>query len=491
MWSLTTPIAIDVSNVANAVPTSRTISTSGTGLSGGGDLTADRTITLDPSALAGDVAFDALGAIPTGGATGQVLAKASGTNYDTAWGAPQLAGGAARPLNTAGAFLDGTNGLVLSGIAGNNASSPDSAALDITGDIDIKAKLTLANWAPGSGQTVVAKFASIGQRSFAFFVLTAGALRFQFSSDGTNNTAIDSTVATGLASGTTKWVRATMDADDGAGNKVVKFYLSDDGAIWTQLGTTSTTAGVASIFNSTSPLEVGSAGGALILPGTHHRLLLQSAFDTVDNTTSVAFDADFAAQTADALAFNESSTNAATVTINTSRYTTGIPNTGFTTVSTQAVAAATDFFEPFLITAPTVVDLLAFEVTTAPASTATVHGAIYAATGDYQPTGAPLAAFGGVTVATGTTGVYNTQITAVTLQPGTYVLGFNSSVAFTARAMRRESALIHTLGANPVVLTTTAARTNAAFPNPSAGWNTRAASTVGRNTFALLRWRPA
>jgi hypothetical protein len=40
-----------------AVPTSRTISTSGTGLSGGGDLTADRTITLDPSALAGDVAF--------------------------------------------------------------------------------------------------------------------------------------------------------------------------------------------------------------------------------------------------------------------------------------------------------------------------------------------------------------------------------------------------------------------------------------------------
>jgi hypothetical protein len=59
MWSLTTPIAIDVANVANAVPTSRTISTSGTGLSGGGDLTADRTITLDPSALAGDAAFDA------------------------------------------------------------------------------------------------------------------------------------------------------------------------------------------------------------------------------------------------------------------------------------------------------------------------------------------------------------------------------------------------------------------------------------------------
>jgi hypothetical protein len=69
-----------------AVPTSRQVLTSGTGLSGGGDLTADRTITLDPSALAGDAAFAALGAIPTGGATGQVLAKVSGTNYDTVWG---------------------------------------------------------------------------------------------------------------------------------------------------------------------------------------------------------------------------------------------------------------------------------------------------------------------------------------------------------------------------------------------------------------------
>jgi hypothetical protein len=49
-------VVLDAADVG-AVPTSRTISTSGTGLSGGGDLTADRTITLDPSALAGDVAF--------------------------------------------------------------------------------------------------------------------------------------------------------------------------------------------------------------------------------------------------------------------------------------------------------------------------------------------------------------------------------------------------------------------------------------------------
>jgi collagen type VII alpha len=77
-----------------AVPTTRNINTSGTGLSGGGDLSADRTITLDPSALAGDTAFTSqfapLSAIPTGGTTGQVLAKASGTNYDTAWNDPKV-----------------------------------------------------------------------------------------------------------------------------------------------------------------------------------------------------------------------------------------------------------------------------------------------------------------------------------------------------------------------------------------------------------------
>ena len=94
-----------------AVPTSRTISTSGTGLSGGGDLTADRTITLDPTALAGDAAFDALGAIPTGGATAQVLAKASGTNYDTAWNDPKFS------WNTASGFYYG----------------PPSATVSITG----------------------------------------------------------------------------------------------------------------------------------------------------------------------------------------------------------------------------------------------------------------------------------------------------------------------------------------------------------------------
>jgi hypothetical protein len=406
-------------------------------------------------------------------------------------------GGAARPLLSAGAFLDGVNGLVLQPVAGNFASTPDAAALDITGDIDIKAKVTMTDWTPTSQKYVVSKYQTDTQRSYSLIVATNGRLILLTSPDGTGASTLfgQSTVSTGVADGDTKWVRATLDVNNGSSQKVYKFYTSDDGTTWTQLGTTVTSAGTTSIFNSNSQLEVGSfqaaASATAVWDGIIHRVIIQSAFDTVDNTTSVVFDADFAAQTADALAFAESSTNAATVTINTTRYTYGTPGAGFTTVSTQSVTANTDFFEPFIITAPTVVDLLAWEVTTAPASTATVHGAIYAADDNFQPTGAPLAAFGGVSVATSTTGVYATQITPVTLQPGTYVLGFNTSVVFTARSARQQAALIHTLGANPVLLTTSATRTNAAFPNPSTGWNTRAASSVGRNTFSFLRWRPA
>lgn len=407
-----------------------------------------------------------------------------------------LRGGAARPLNTSGAFLDGTNGFVSFPVAGNFASSPDSAALDITGDIDIKAKVTMNDWTPSDPKYVVGKYETTNERSYWLAITTSGFLSLTVSTDGTSGTQVSgsSSIATGLADGATKWVRATLDVNDGAGNRVYKFYLSDDGTTWTQLGTTVTTAGTTSIHSGTSRLSIGtiSTGGTASAnwDGIIHRVIIQSAYDTANNTTSLAFDANFETQTADALAFTESA-NSATVTINTVRYFYGYPNTGFTSVATGAVSANNDFFEPFLVTEPLVVDLLAFEVTTAPASTATVHAAIYAATGNQQPTGAPLAAWGPISVATSTTGVYETQITPVTLPPGSYVLGLNSSVTFTARSFRRPDQLINTLGANPILFTTQRARTNAAFPTSSSGWNIRSAATPGRNTLSVLRWRPA
>jgi hypothetical protein len=471
-----------------AAPTSRQINTSGTGLSGGGDLSTDRTISLDPTALAGDSAFAALGGIPTGGTTGQVLAKNSGTNYDTVWGAPQLAGGAARPLNPAGAFLDGSNGLVLAGLAGNYARTPDSAALDITGDLDIRMKMR-----PAVAWNVNSLIGVTKNGAYGFwhtFSNINGQLTLNWREGGVTRVA-NSTVAVSANLGTaasTGWVRATLDVDNGASGRDITFFTSTDGTNWTQLGTTVTQAGVTSVDVSANEVRFGNVDGFGGFNG-NGQLFRAQVLDGIGGTT--VLDAEFEAAPVDALAFTESSANTAPVTLVTTRYTVGIPNTGFYTIGTETLAVNQDYFEPFIITAPTVVDMLAFEVTTAPSSASTVHAAIYAADGNQQPTGAPLASWGPITVATSTTGVYSTQITPVTLQPGTYVLGYNQSVAFTVRVYRHQTHLLHTLGGSAILTRTVAARTNAAFPNPSAGWNTYNTSSVGRSTFALLRWRPA
>lgn len=216
----------------------------------------------------------------------------------------------------------GTNYLYLPGVTGNGATSPDSAALDITGDIDIKFR-----WSPSPGWTTfytpLGKWGAAGQRSWRLNSGSGGVVLVT-SADGTTEVSGTSTVApnTVFSEGQTGWIRATLDVDDGAGNRVYKFYTSPDGTTWTQLGSTVTTAGTTSIFNSTSPVDVGTVTGITgnRMTGSVHRVIIQSAYDTANNTDNLAFDADFTtgitsgAQTS----FTESSANAATVTINRS-----------------------------------------------------------------------------------------------------------------------------------------------------------------------------
>jgi len=399
----------------------------------------------------------------------------------------------ARPLLTDGAYIDGTNGLVLSGLSGNYASTPDSAALSVTGDIDIKVKLTMADWTPTSTKALVAKHNTAGnQRAYLFRVDVGGILRLYTSPNGTAIVSSVSTSPLSFADNETKWVRMTMDVDDGSGNRVVKFYTSDDGSSWSQLGTTVTSAGTTSIYDSTVDLTVGAVlyNTSEQLNGTIHRVIIQDAYDTANNTSNVVFDADFEAEAADTLAFTEDSTNAATVSVVTTRYTVGLPGMGAISSGTNNITNDIDYFAPFHVTQPIETDMLAFEVTTAPSSTSTVYAAIYSATDDYQPTGTPLASFGPISVATGTTGVYYAQITPVTLPPGQYVLGFNDSVAFVVRSIRYPVNAVHTFSSNTFPLRLAAVRANGAFPSSSAGWGDRlSTSTTGLISPALLRWK--
>lgn len=218
-------------------------------------------------------------------------------------------------------YHTGENYLYLPGLANNTASTPDSSALDIAGDIDIQIRLAADDWTPSANLTIVSKYNndSAGNYSFAVSHLSTGVLRIAVSPTGASADAVvcDSTAnLSSLTDGQPYWIRATMDVNDGSGNRVAKFYTSLDGETptWTQLGSTVTTVGATSIGNSVATLRIGSGrnGDTGMYPGKYYRVIIKDGYD---GAGSAVFDADFTTNT-NQNSFTESSSNAATVTIN-------------------------------------------------------------------------------------------------------------------------------------------------------------------------------
>lgn len=217
----------------------------------------------------------------------------------------------------------GTNYLYLPGVTGNYASTPDSAALDITGDLEIVMRLGLIDWTPSplNKYSFSKRLAGTNQRSWLVEHVTNGAVRLYWSANGvTDLTALSTANLSALADGQVIWLKITLDVDNGAGGNDVTFWWASDQATeptsWTQLGATVTTAGVTSIFNSTARVQMGGwEDGGTDFGGTFYRAIVRNG---IGGTT--VFDADFTtgitsgAQTT----FTESSANAATVTINRS-----------------------------------------------------------------------------------------------------------------------------------------------------------------------------
>lgn len=162
------------------------------------------------------------------------------------------------------------NYLNLPGASGDYASTPDSAAASITGDIDLRTQVAFDVFPPSGDESLISKFVTSGdQRSYRIYVNSSGIVGFQSSSAGTLGTLVSegSTVALSVSAGDSIWIRATLDVDNGAGGHDVKFYTSTDydpdavTGTWTQLGATVTGAGTTSIFDSTADVEIGSVNG--------------------------------------------------------------------------------------------------------------------------------------------------------------------------------------------------------------------------------------
>lgn len=166
------------------------------------------------------------------------------------------------------------------------ASTPDTVANSIVSDIDIRLKLAMDDWTAGQG--FVSKWSlGTGQRSYRFFAsgIAPGRLEFELSSDGTSSAGDDvCSVGHGFTAGSVHWIRVTWTNSD----NVVKYYTSNDGSTWTQLGDNGSISS-ASIFNSTAALMVGSqnSGGGNVLEGLVYYAEVRNG---VDGTVAAKFD---------------------------------------------------------------------------------------------------------------------------------------------------------------------------------------------------------
>lgn len=184
---------------------------------------------------------------------------------------------------------DASNRLHLPGGALDNASTPDAAVLDITGDIDLICCVALDDWTPptglGSGYALIAKWVATGsQASYQLRIAADGYPQIFWSVTGSGAlgfflSAI-STVVAPASNGEMLWIRATLDVNNGMGGYTATFYTADYAAntaladiTWTVLDTVTTTSGTTSIFSSTSALEIGSAnsGVAFLTDGDIYR----------------------------------------------------------------------------------------------------------------------------------------------------------------------------------------------------------------------------
>lgn len=154
---------------------------------------------------------------------------------------------------------------------GSNAQALDNAALDITGDIDIRVDARL-NWGDRGSANVLeiaGKQENTGdQISWRFFQFGSGysdvfggCLSLVWSTDGTAVSVLQasSTLPLPVAPRHRIATRVTLDVNNGAGGWTAKFYYAPTIAgPWTKLGDDVTVAGTTSIFSSTANLNIGN-----------------------------------------------------------------------------------------------------------------------------------------------------------------------------------------------------------------------------------------
>jgi hypothetical protein len=152
----------------------------------------------------------------------------------------------------------------------NYVSTADKAALDITGDIDIRAEISPASWhVPVDSTTstshaaiIVSKAGASGsQFSWMLALRTSSQLYFVWSPTGSTGAGL--AILSNTITPTDRLaVRVTLDVNNGSGGYTGRFYTSTsiDGS-WTLNSTITVGGGTTSIHSGTGLLEIGSSNG--------------------------------------------------------------------------------------------------------------------------------------------------------------------------------------------------------------------------------------
>ena len=209
----------------------------------------------------------------------------------------------------------GANALFSPVVAGNYASSPDAAALDITGDLSMWGKIRSSDYTSGATQYIGGKYTTTGnQRSYNFYVSATGELGISLSNDGTAATTVVSTtlLSSVVSDGVDVYVGATRRDSDNR----IQFWYSLNGTTYTQLGT-DVTHTTTDIYSSTAVITVAAVSNVGHFNGSVYRFSVWNGLRDFNAGTggTLAFDANFEAQATGTTSFIESSSNAATVTV--------------------------------------------------------------------------------------------------------------------------------------------------------------------------------
>ncbi|MFG2670481.1 hypothetical protein [Streptomyces sp. NPDC048445] len=138
-------------------------------------------------------------------------------------------------------------------------ATPDTSALDILGDIDVRMDVALDVW--DDPQLLAARYATGGNLGWALELGPDGHLFLTWSPTGASaqQRYTKSTAVVPATAGQRARVRAALDVDNGAGGCTTTFYVAFGNGPWVVLGAPVVSSGTTSLFAASAPLQIGDS----------------------------------------------------------------------------------------------------------------------------------------------------------------------------------------------------------------------------------------